>query len=662
MPTLLSLLDQIDDETLLLPEFQRGYVWNRDQVRGLFRSLYLGYPVGSLLTWEADAATTKMRGSGTNVGIRKILLDGQQRLTSLYGVIRGEPPAFFEGRAETFTGLHFDADTEVFEFYAPAKMKGAPNWFNVSQVFTNGLDDALLDRLELEEDRNYRRARLARLNKLLQIRDRQFHVEVLTGQDKTIDVVVDVFNRLNSGGTKLSKGDLALARISAQSPEARKRMRGALAKWGSAGYGFTLEWLLRNVNVVATGRAPFSALSRTSADTFDLALSRSCDYIDSILNTIAGRLGMDHGNVLISRYAIPVLTAYLHGQGGRFPNHVEQSKALYWYVHAGLWGRYAGSTETYLARDLEILSEGGLNGLIAELANARGGTLRIRDEDFQGSTLGARFYPLLYTMTRMGEARDLGSGLPLRMQLLGRKSSLEVHHVIPKARLYERADLQFTRAEVNAVANFSFLTKDSNLVISAKSPQQYLTEVTEKHPGALESQWIPLDRELWRVERYREFLAERRRLLAESANDLLNQLHSGIYSRQPDLPRTGTSESVDDFEGDPAFSAALARLDELGMSRPQVNVEMTDPDTGGPLVVADALWPEGLQTGRGAPVLLEMDDHSHLPRLEKLGYMIFTSPEALVAYAENEARVDAGEADATSQAGTDGYAVAVTTS
>src|SRR5699024_8107599 len=147
----------------------------------------------------------------------------------------------------------------------------------------------------------------------------------------------------------------------------------------------------------------------------------------------AGRLGMDHGRVLVSRYAIPVLAAYLHANEGRFPDHVEQSKALYWYVHAGLWGRHAGSTETYLARDLEILRETGLDGLIRELAIARGGSLQIREEDFAVSTLGARFYPLLYKMTRMGAARDLGSGLPLRSQLLGRNSSLEVHHIIPKA-------------------------------------------------------------------------------------------------------------------------------------------------------------------------------------------------------------------------------------
>src|SRR5690625_877071 len=139
MPTLLTLLDQTDHETLLLPEFQRGYVWTRDQVRGLFRSLYRGYPVGSLLTWETDAGSTTLRGSQVSTGIRRVLLDGQQRITSLYGVIRGQAPRFFEGRTEPFTGLYFDAVDEVFEFYAPAKMKADPRWFDVSALFADGV-------------------------------------------------------------------------------------------------------------------------------------------------------------------------------------------------------------------------------------------------------------------------------------------------------------------------------------------------------------------------------------------------------------------------------------------------------------------------------------------------------------------------------------------
>ncbi|MFZ3473761.1 DUF262 domain-containing protein [Streptomyces sp. 2.9] len=90
---------------MALPEFQRGYVWIRDQVRAFFHSMYRQYPVGSFLTWSTAAATADTRGGvpGKGGAIR-LLLDGQQRVTTLYGVARGRPPKFFEGRKEAHRG------------------------------------------------------------------------------------------------------------------------------------------------------------------------------------------------------------------------------------------------------------------------------------------------------------------------------------------------------------------------------------------------------------------------------------------------------------------------------------------------------------------------------------------------------------------------------
>jgi len=84
---LAAILDQIASGSVLLPEFQRGYVWNRDQVRGLMRSLYLGYSVSGLLTWETYADGSVVRGAAaTSPAVRVLILDGQQRVTSLYGI------------------------------------------------------------------------------------------------------------------------------------------------------------------------------------------------------------------------------------------------------------------------------------------------------------------------------------------------------------------------------------------------------------------------------------------------------------------------------------------------------------------------------------------------------------------------------------------------
>jgi hypothetical protein len=94
-------------------------------------------------------------------------------------------------------------------------------------------------------------------------------------------------------------------------------------------------------------------------------------------------------------------------------------------------------------------------------------------------------------------------------------SRLEVHHIFPKAQLYKR---KHKRPEVNALANFCFLTKNTNLDISDRLPEEYFPEVEMAHPGALASQWIPSDPALWKVETFRDFLEARKSLLADELN------------------------------------------------------------------------------------------------------------------------------------------------
>ena len=119
-----TILDHIDSGHMALPEFQRGYVWNRDQVRGLFGSLYRRHPVGGCWSGRRSRRPATHRGDGPlAAGVVKLLLDGQQRMTSLYGAVRGKPPKFFDGNAAAFTGLRFHLETETFAFYQPVKCR-----------------------------------------------------------------------------------------------------------------------------------------------------------------------------------------------------------------------------------------------------------------------------------------------------------------------------------------------------------------------------------------------------------------------------------------------------------------------------------------------------------------------------------------------------------
>ncbi|RRQ27388.1 DUF262 domain-containing protein [Rhodococcus sp. Eu-32] len=640
MPKLSTLLDEIDSGTVVLPEFQRGYVWNRDQVRGLMRSLYLGYPVGGLLMWETNSDGVSVRGSVASAGVKQLLLDGQQRVTSMYGVVRGTPPPFFEGDASAFTGLYFNVEDEIFEFYAPTKMSGDQQWISVQELFAPGNGPvSFLPRFAADQELATRY--LNRLNQLHQIRDREFNQEKITGANKSVDEVVDIFNKVNSGGTKLSKGDLALAKLCAEWPEARTDMRGNLERWKSAGYDFSLDWLLRNATAVATGRALFSSLEKVAADQFEQALTASVQHIGTFLDAVSGRLGLDHDRVLMGRYAIPVVSYLLSQHGGQFQDAAHRDKVLYWYVHSALWGRFSGSTETYLQQDYETVRRAGIDGLIATLERARGGgTLEIRPDDFEGSTRGARFYPLLYLLTRVSGARDFGSGLELKAELLGKLSTLQIHHIFPKALLRDHYD----RGEINALANFCFLTQITNLQIGKRAPEDYLTEIAAKHPGVLESQWIPTDPNLWKVENYLGFLAARRELLAGAAQSFLDGLLSGANTgvEQDLTPVVVVVEEADDPRAT-QVQDAVAELHRLGYAEPTVDAEIADPATGRVLAVAEAFWSDGLQVGQGNPVVLELDpEDADLPRLEELGYEVFTSVDSLLGFVARRNEVAAG--------------------
>lgn len=512
----------------------------------------------------------------------KLLLDGQQRITSLYGVIRGKSPRFFDGNEKAFTDLRFNLETEEFEFWQPIKMRDDPLWIDVTELMQRG--NAALGGYIAELSQNPDHAAKAgdyagRLSKLLAIAEKQFHIEEVTGADKTLDVVVDIFNRVNSGGTKLSKGDLALAKICADWPEARDTMKGSIARWRGEGYDFTLDWLLRSVNTVLTGEAKFLYLHDKGAEDIAGALKSAVRHIDTCLNMIGGRLGLDHERVLFARFAIPVMVRYLDTHGGRLDEKT-RDKLLFWYVQSGMWGRYSASTESTIDKDLGILDQSGgdLDKLIAELRLGQGG-LRVEPGHFHSWSVGARFYPVLYMLTRMAEARDWGTGLPLKSSLLGRMNKLEVHHIFPRARLYE-AD--YSRAEVNALANFCFLTKDTNLAISDRRPEAYFPEIEAAHPGALASQWIPDDPTLWRVEAFRDFLEARKVLLAQAANTCLASLlhgetallSEGRAARLVDRPLLGGIASEEEAR---ALDEINAWVLSQGLAAGEMQYDFVDP-------------------------------------------------------------------------------------
>ena len=526
-------------------------------------------------------------------------------------------------------------------------MGGDPLWIDVSKLMVKGNSgigehfSRLMDRLE---DASRAGKYVSRLSQLLSITDIDLHVDEVTGADKSLDVVVDIFNRVNSGGTKLSKGDLALAKICADWPEARGEMKNCIETWHKADYYFDLDWLLRSINTVLTGEARFVHLHDKGAEEIRAGLTRATKAIDNALNLIAGRLGLDHDRVLVGRYAIPVMARYLDQRNAPLGER-ERDKLLFWYIQAGMWGRFSSSTESTLDQDLSAIeeTEHGLDRLIEQLRLWHGG-LGIEPQHFFGWSLGARFYPVLYMLTRMGKAKDWCSGLPINDEMLGKMNTLEVHHIFPKARLYPRG---FKRPEVNALANFCFLTKECNLIIGARLPEEYFPEVEEKHPGALASQWIPMDSALWKIENYREFLEARRVLLAEETNRRLAELlHddsrwlqtlSTADSRAIPVTPTEVVGSIVSEEEEQELETLNGWVEEQSLPRGILAFDFADAETGEQKAVFDLAWPNGIQQELSQPVAVLLNEDTEVVVLaNSAGYRCFTAPTDFRQYVENE--------------------------
>lgn len=627
-----TILDQIDMGSLALPEFQRGYVWNRDQVRELMNSMYKRFPVGSLLVWETKRDKAATRGDSKTTDTIKLLLDGQQRATSLYGIIRGKAPDFFDGDPKAFTDLYFNIEEEVFEFYGPMKMKDNPYWIDVTKLMQEGVGTFM--RVIYQNDNMEPKAPkyLERLNKIHQIKEINLHIAEITGEDKDTETVVEIFNIVNSGGTKLSKGDLALAKVCASWPKARDELQERLHKWENAGFSFKMDWLLRCINTITTGEAKFKAMDNLTIAEFKDGMNKAEKGIDRMLNIIGSRLGLDHDRVLGSVYSFPLMVRFLNERGMQFRNHQERDRMLYWYIHTFLWGRYAGSTESKLNQDLACIEDidQGIDRLIEMLRQNRG-DLKLYPSDFQGWSRGARFYPMLYMLTRVWKARDWESGIELSKHLLGNLSGLQLHHIFPKAYLY---DSDYSKSQVNALANMTFLTQETNLHISNRPPVEYLTEIEEKQPGVLESHWVPMNRELWKRENYLDFLVVRQKLLAKAANEFLDSLKEGrmteqkVVEQQYEKQEYSYREMIDSISSPEEEQELLDLrqwLKEQNLPEGELGYEVLDSNDE-PITYFDLAWPNGLQRHLSQPVtLLLNEDDSTTNLANRAGFRYFTT-------------------------------------
>jgi hypothetical protein len=557
-----TLVDMYKRGEMRLPEIQRHYVWRATRVRDLLDSLYRGYPSGSILMWETDEPIPTrdfaIVQESTAFAGRKLLLDGQQRLTSLTAVLNGEPVSVKgrkkpidilfnlehpEGPPSDGTDVEGDEDSPVTPddeiadeneeaedgeqgiqeklsrrtfVVASRNLLSQPQWVSVSEVFRTANDAELLERAGIESFKDPRFQKYSdRLKKLRAVRQYQYVVHVLE-RAMSYEEVTEIFVRVNSLGAKLRSSDLALAQMTSRWPNLLKQLEAFQEECEQSWFTIDLGQLVRAIVVFATQQCLFRSVASTPVEKLREGWEQAKEGLRFAINFLRTNAGIEDESLLSSPMFIHALAAVSRIKDNKLTS-VEQRALLHWLLVANARGRYSrGSTETLLNEDLAILFRGGGISSLMDPVKRQFGRLHVEPGDLAGRGVNSPLFSLAYLALKAGGAKDWYSGLGLSLTHQGKLHFIQWHHVIPKSLLKAQG---YETGEINEIANMAFITGQTNRRISNKEATAYLADVVAKQGGeALISQCVPSDPSLWDTARYRDFLSLRREQLAERMN------------------------------------------------------------------------------------------------------------------------------------------------
>jgi hypothetical protein len=562
-----SLLDQIDLGVIGLPEIQRPFVWKKAKTRDLFDSMYRGYPVGYLLLWQ-NANTDGAKTIGTE-GKQKypslLIVDGQQRLTSLYAVVKGKP-IIREDYSEGLIEIAFHPLEEKFEV-TDAAIRNDKNWIpNISNVWAKSTNVFELVNAYVSAQKSVRevsddevgkiQTNIMRLNGLMNYPFRA--LELLATVDE--DQVSQVFVRINSMGKKLNEADFILTLMSVYWDEGRHVLenfcRAAKVPVEGAtpynhflqpspdqmlraaiGFGFKrgrLKYvysLLRGKDL-ETGQysdeqrnVQFDKLKQAQASALNILHWK--DFLKCLLHA-----GYRSGKVITSETT--VLYAYVFYLLGRLEFKLTESELrtviARWFFFASLTGRYTNSSESALEGDLiQLRDVKDSAGFVAVLkgnmeAHLTDGYWQVSlPNDLDTSSARSPSLMAYHAALSLLDAKVLFSGLKVSALLDpttdSSRNALERHHLFPKAWLKRNG---FTEVnQINQIANYALIEYPDNANISDQSPAVYWPTFTARYSEEdwrVANYWHGLP-EGWSNMAYVDFLAERRKRIAKVIRD-----------------------------------------------------------------------------------------------------------------------------------------------
>lgn len=481
---------------IVIPEFQREYVWQKSKAPRLIDSLYRGFPISSLLLWQSDEEARARRRDPRPVraALMNWLIDGQQRVITLSRTMNGD-----EGIDVVFHPEH-----EEFRL-ANAATRKDPNWVRVSELWDDDLYRQLRRNLDGSRHADRREARFEAIRRIL-----DYEIPVVRMVDHTFDDAVKAFTRINTLGVRLKKEDIESAQVAARhSGFIADEVAPFLSHLRQQGFTrLNVMHLFRACAFVAKpdgrNRTPLHELERQEVLAAWKTTQRATEQAIGLIRSEFGLVNMDilwSGALVVPLIAICAATA---------PRQRDSKELAGWLALAALCHRYSGSSETALDQDLKACrAPDPVGALLTNLRTVRT-ILTAFPEDFSGALADRSGLLALYVACLSQGLLDFYTGGKVVLQ-----NNVDRHHILPRAQFPERA-----RPTADNIANMAFIAGDVNKAIGQAGPEVYLAKVNS---GVLQSQCIPTDSALWRIDHADQFWQARRELLAKSFNEYVSK-------------------------------------------------------------------------------------------------------------------------------------------
>lgn len=582
--TVNQLIEKIDTGELGLPELQRPFIWKDSKVRDLFDSLMRGYPIGYLMLWECPSLEKK-KSIGVDLhsydSPKEVIIDGQQRLTSLCAVMKGKKVINSKFDEKSII-ISYNPLQDKFEVGYQATKKD-PEWiYNISDVYTTSSSFKFINSFikRLSEYRECKGGVLTEaeqdtisenINAIVNLKNHTLPVFDIKANAEEEDVS-EIFVRVNSGGVSLKQNDFILTLLSLYWDEGRKEIEEFSKESTFPTKGKTTSYnqittvaaqdLIRVVMAYAFDRARlkygYKLLRGADFDKrgavdgelriqrFDTLKDKLPDVLDvhswheflkAIMN--AGYLSGDlilSGNAIFYSYAFYLIAKH------RFHASYNENMHLtsLWFFYASLVSLYTGSFESTVEshlnsiKDLSTLKEYKdfiLSRVNERLTNDYFDITLVGSEGLAVSGKGNNAWNAYVAALNIMDAKILFSKSNLLVSKLfepgtdGNRKSLEKHHLFPKAHMKAQG---YTDAKINQMANYAFIDWKDNMDILDDAPSVYYPIVCE---GRSDEEILRMEEENalphgWENMPYEDFLVERRKLMAakiKQAFDLLKK-------------------------------------------------------------------------------------------------------------------------------------------